>query len=285
MDEKKADREDRLRKQTLLRDATKEYGRACSSVLEKAVDIKGIFNAFRDATRTANGLPDEKELEKWEFATDLMDETKKIATPYADLRLVAPRTILEKATALQTAIIELGRHTTSPLIKPPLIEAATKAFDDFTNAVRAELELDTYTAEDVRREASSYMETLKTQVSAYVEEAKADAKKLGFIDLGSADVVSDGSFEVRPPGAISVTPIKAQKLGDEHIGTLLGCHSPLGYNYGAKVLEISRETPDRSSPVRVRLLHPPSPVGHPAQVGWLQLAADEDVELVDLPAE
>ena len=54
--------------------------------------------------------------------------------------------------------------------------------EDFTNAVRAELGLDPYTAEDVNRAGTTYMETLTKQMNDYIKETQEEARRYGFLE-------------------------------------------------------------------------------------------------------
>ena len=105
---------------------------------------------------------------------------KQLNTAYNNLRMVAPVPVLDKASALLAAVIALAKATTQPLAKPPLLAEAGKAFEDFTNAIRADSGLDAYTKEDMNRAAAGYMETLKRQVEEYISEAKEEFRRKGF---------------------------------------------------------------------------------------------------------
>ncbi|MEV6100683.1 hypothetical protein [Nocardia sp. NPDC051981] len=285
MDERKALRENRQSNQKILRETATAFGEACSSVIEKAIDSKAIFNAVRDAAVTAAGIPDEKEQEKIEFATDLMDEAKKVTTSYNNLRVVAPVAVLEKAVALNTAIIALTRATTLPLSRPPLMNQASLAFEAYTNSVRAELDLEAFTADDTSKAAATYLETLKRQVDEYIKETKDQARRLGFLEPDSVADPSDGSFEIVPPGALRDTAIKAGALTQEHVGKHLGCHdTKSGFNYGAKILQIRRDEASERPGMLLKILHPPFPDGRPEREEQLRMRFSQDLQLLDLPA-
>ncbi|GCB56737.1 hypothetical protein HND25_15725 [Rhodococcus erythropolis] len=285
MDDRKAERENRQSNQKILRETATAFGEVCSAVIEKAIDPKGVFNAIRDAALTAGGMPDSKELEKLEFATDLLDESKKITTAYNNLRVVAPVAVLHKASALNAAMIALTQATTMPLARPPLMQKAGEAFEDFTNAVRAELDLEAFTAEDAERSATSYMDTLKKHVNDYIAESREQARRLGFIEPGSVGVPA-GSLEVTEPGSIAVTSITADDLTDDHVGKFLGCHDPeFGFNYGAEIVEVRRDEESERPGVLLRIVHPPFPGARPGRVEQMRLRFTDKLELVDLPSE
>lgn len=286
MDERKAERENRQSNQKILRETATAFGEVCSAVIEKAIDSKAVFNAIRDAAVTAEGIPDPKELEKLEFATDLMDETKKITTAFQNLRVVAPVAVLEKAIALNAAMIALTQATTMPLARPPLMKEAGEAFEQFTNAVRAELGLEAFTAEDAERSATNYMDALKQQVAEYIKESREQAERLGFIDPSAVSVPMSGSLEVREPGSIGVTSIKAGELTAEHVGKFLGCHDPeFGFNYGAEIVEVHRDESSERPGMLLKIIHPPFPGARPRREERVRLRFSQDLELVELPTE
>jgi hypothetical protein len=266
----KVEQEDLRSNRQIIREAANEFSAVCSSVVEKAIDSKGIFNTVMDAALTMEGKPDKKAMDKLEYAVDLMDETKRITTAFNKLRMVAPVAVLEKASALNAAVMALTRATTIPLGKPPLMRQAGWAFDDFTNAVRAELGLDPYTGEDAERAQSGYMELLTKQMNDYIKETQAEARRFGFLE----------------PGALPVTTIKAGDLTQDHVGKLVGCHDPVsGFNYGAKIVEIIRKENGPNPGVLLRLSHPPIPGGKPAHEDRSRLRFDHELQLVEMPAE
>jgi hypothetical protein len=121
MDDKKAAREDLRSNRQILRESGNEFSAACSSVFEKAMDSKAVFNTVMDFVQKMNEIPDTKAMDKLEFAVDLMEEAKRVTTAYNHLRVVAPVAVLEKATALNVAVLQLCKATTQPLAKPPLM--------------------------------------------------------------------------------------------------------------------------------------------------------------------
>lgn len=270
MDAKKAEREDSRSSRQILRESANEFSAVCSSVFEKAVDSKGVFNTVMDFVQNMNEIPDTKVMDKLEYAVDLMDETKRITTVYNQLRVVAPVSVLEKAAALNAAVLALCKATTVPLGKPPLMIQAGKAMEDFTNAVRAELGLEPFTEEDVNRVGKTYMEALTKQMNDYIAETKADARRYGYLE----------------PGGVSIDPVRAGDLTQEHIGQFVGCHDPVaGFNYGAKIVSIARKGTAAKPLVEVKLSHPPMPSGRPAHFDTSRLPLDYEVQLVDIPGQ
>jgi hypothetical protein len=268
MDDRKAEREDLRSNRQILREAANAFSEVCSSVFEKAIDSKGVFNTVMDFVQNMNEIPDTKVMDKLEYAVDLMDETKRITTAYNHLRVVAPVAVLEKATALNVAVLQLCKATTQPLAKPPLMLQAGKAMEDFTNAVRAELGLDPFTAEDVNRVGTTYMEVLTKQMNDYIKETQAEARRFGFLE----------------PGVVPITTITAGDLTEEHVGKFVGCHDPAsGFNYGAKILKVIRVEEGSRPGMLVRIQHPPIPGGQPAHQERMRLRFDQEVQLVDLP--
>jgi hypothetical protein len=268
MDALKAEREDLRSNRQIIRETATAFSEVCSSVFEKAIDTKGIFNAVMDAAATMQGMPDKKALDKVEYAVDLVDETKRITTAFNNLRVVAPVSVLSAASKLNAAVLALISATTMPLAKPPLVSEAGKAMEDFTNAVRAELGLDPYTAEDADTARKSYMETLTKQMNDYIKETQEEARRFGFLE----------------PGAVPITTIKAGDLTEEHVGKFVGCHDPVsGFNYGAKILKVIRNEEHRNPGMLVRIQHPPIPGGKPAHQERMRLRFDQEVQLVELP--
>jgi hypothetical protein len=179
-DTRKMVHDELMNKRKLAYEAATAFSEVCSGVIEKSMDIKGVFNALLDYARTRQGLPDAKAREKIEYAVDLSNQMKRVTTAFNNLRMVAPVPVLDKANALLAAIMALTKATTQPLAKPPLLAQAGKAFEDFTNAIRAESGLDAYTKEDASRAQMSYMETLQKQVQDYIAEAREEFRRRGF---------------------------------------------------------------------------------------------------------
>lgn len=273
MDTKKAEREDLRSNRQLIRETATAFSEVCSSIFEKAIDAKGIFNAVTDAAATMSGGIDKKALDKVEYSISLVDETKRITTAYNNLRVVAPVPVLDKATALNAAVIALISATTMPLAKPPLMAEAGKAMDDFTNAVRAELGLDPYTAADAVGARATYMETLTKQMNDYVKETQEEARRLGFLEPGFLE-----------PGGLAMTTIKAGDLTGEHIGKFVGCHDPQsGFNYGAKIANIIRKDDGPNPGILLWLKHPAIPGGKSGHDDRSRLPFDHEVQLLEMP--
>lgn len=261
-------REDQESNRKIIRETATAFGEVCSAILEKAMDNRSVFNAVMDAALTMDGMPDTKALEKIEYSIDLMDETKTLTTAYNNLRLIAPIPLLQRATALMAAIMALIRATTMPLKKPPLMNQAGRAFDEFANAVRAELGLDAYTAEDVDRAKATYLDALQKQVNDYIQETQAEARRFGFLE----------------PGSVPITTIQAGDLTQEHVGQFVGCHDPFsGFNYGAKILKVIRVEEGSQPGMLVRIQHPPIPGGKPAHQERMRLRFEHEIQLVELP--
>lgn len=56
MDTKKAEREDLRSNRQILREAANAFSEVCSSVFEKAVDSKGVFNTVMDYVQNLNEI-------------------------------------------------------------------------------------------------------------------------------------------------------------------------------------------------------------------------------------
>ena len=267
-DSRKMAHDDLKSNRQIIRDTATAFSEVCSSVFEKAADSKGIFNTVMDFVQDMEEIPDKKAMDKLEYAVDLMDETKRLTTAFNNLRVVAPVPVLERASALNAAVLALCRATTVPLAKPPLMLEAAKAMEDFTNAVRAELGLDPYTAEDAARAGTSYMEALTKQMDDYIKETREEFRRYGFLE----------------PGSVPITPIPAGNLTQEHLGKSVGCHDPqTGFNYGAKIVSINRKQYGAQPLVELRLSHPPMPSGRPAHEDCSRLPLEYEVQLLELP--
>jgi hypothetical protein len=270
LDAKKAEREDLRSNRQILREASFKFTDVCSSIIEKAVDAKGIFNSVMDVMHDMEGRFDKRAVEKVEYAVDLVDEMKKVTTAYNNLRQVAPTAVLEKAAKLSAAILYICDTTTMPLKKPPLMTAAADAFEEYTNAVRAELGLDPFTGEDGNRARESYLEVVTKHINAYVEEAREDYRRNGFLE----------------PGSVEVTSLVAGDLTEDHVGKFLGFHEPrTGVNYGAKILEVKRDDSHRYPGMLVKVRHSAIPGLTGARDERMRLKFDEPVELVKVPTE
>lgn len=267
IDSIKAARDELRSNRQILTESANEFSAVCSAVMEKAIDAKGVFNTVMDAVQNMEGRIDKKALEKVEYAVDLMDEAKRITTAFNHLRVVAPVPVLKAASELNAAVLALTQATTVPLAKPPLMASAGKAMEDFTNAVRAELGLDPYTAEIAGAARKTYMESLTKQMNDYIRETQEEARRFGFLE----------------PGAVPITAIRAGDLTEQHVGKFVGFHDPgSGLNYGAKILEIVRVEGSRPG-ILLRIGHPPIPGGQQAHQERLRLGFEQDIQLVELP--
>lgn len=114
-DTRKMKHEDLKSNRQILRETANEFSAVCSSVFEKAIESKGVFNTIMDFVQNMNEIPDAKAMDKLEYAVDLMEETKRITTAYNHLRVAAPVAVLEKASALNAAVLALCKATTVPL--------------------------------------------------------------------------------------------------------------------------------------------------------------------------
>lgn len=272
-DKRKMAHEDLRSNRQIIRETATAFSEVCSLVIEKAIDAKGIFNAVMDAAATMSGSIDKKALDKVEYAVDLVDEMKRITTAFNNLRVVAPVPVLQKASALNAAVIALTQATTVPLAKPPLMAEAGKAFEDFTNAVRAELGLDPYTAEDADSARKTYMETLTKQMNDYIKETQEEARRLGFLEPGFLE-----------PGAMKITTVKAGDLTKDHIGEFVGCHDPQsGFNYGAKIANVIRKDDGPNPGILLWLKHPAIPGGKAGHDDRSRLPFDHEVQLLEMP--
>ena len=178
--DRKEKREDKLRDEESLYNVAMEYTGVCTDILTTSVDTKGAFNAIRDMFYNRAGRADPKVEDKIEHATKLAEENKRIIRPYNKLRLVAPKNVLEAATQLNAAVLTVLQTTTEPLATPVALKTAGERLDNFVNVFRKEVGRDEYTQATAQKQVISFLGNLKTQVDAYMEEAKADMKAAGF---------------------------------------------------------------------------------------------------------
>jgi hypothetical protein len=112
------------------------------------------------------------------------------------------------------------------------------------------------------------MEVLTKQMNDYIKETQEQARRFGFLE----------------PGAAPITEIKAGDLTAEHVGQFVGCHDPVsGFNYGAKIVEVTRDEEHRNPGMLVHIQHPPIPGGKPAHQERMRLRFDQEVQLMELP--
>ncbi len=268
MDDKKAEREELKANRQTLRETATAFSEVCSSVIEMAIDSKGLFNSVMDAVQNATDVPDKKALDKLEYAIDLGNEAKRITTAFNNLRVVAPVAVLEEAIKLNTAVLALTQTLTVPLARPPVLLEASKEFEGFTNAVRAELGLEPFTAKDAEGARKTYMEVLTKQMQDYIKETQEEARRNGFLE----------------PGSVQVTTLAAGELTEEHVGEFLGFHDPqTGVNYGAKILEVKRDETHRNPGVLLKIRHSAIPGVRGSHDERMRFKFDQPVQLVGVP--
>ncbi|WP_255029238.1 hypothetical protein [Rhodococcus sp. GA1] len=178
--EAKRRHEEKVEREKAILDAASDFAGACNSILVSAIDVKGAFNFMRDALNNSTGLPDPKAIEKMLFAESQVDEFKNLTGPYQRLQLVASPALLSAATKLNAAIGALNQTITQPLARPVAMKAAADELNCFIATFRAETGREAFTPSDAHRAALSFMDTLKEQVDAFVEEAKSEMRASGF---------------------------------------------------------------------------------------------------------
>ncbi|WP_431949657.1 hypothetical protein [Nocardia lijiangensis] len=178
--DRKEGREDQLREQQTVFDAATAFAAECSDVLMNAVDTKAVFNAIRDALIGAAGKPDPNAGAKLDEAAKQAEATKRITTPLNKLKMVGSEKLVASATRVSTAVLTVLRTTTEPFARQVALKAAADELATFINDFREESGRERYEASDAERDAMSFMDTLKKQVDAYMEEAKRDMKAAGF---------------------------------------------------------------------------------------------------------
>lgn len=97
-------------------------------------------------------------------------------------------------------------------------------------------------------------------------------------DVYAAEVVGEGP----ETGAIvSVTPIKALELSDEHVGKFLGFHTN-EFNYSAKILRVRHFNQGKAPGVSVWLKMSALPDGTPSRDERMHAPFDTELELIDM---
>jgi hypothetical protein len=173
-------REDKMRRDENLYTAASEFTETCSGILMNAIDTKRVFNAIRDMFFDSVGAVDPRAEEKFDRATQVTEDTKRIAVPFNKLRLVAPNNVLEAATRLNASILAVLRTTTEPFAAPVTLKAAGVELDNFINEFRTEVGQGAYTESTAQRETIGFLQNLKAQVDDYLKDAQRDMRAAGF---------------------------------------------------------------------------------------------------------
>ncbi len=288
-------REDKLRDQQNLHTAAMEFVEVSSDILMTTIDIKGLWNFMRDAFYNQTGQDDPVAEGKFDHSEKVMAAQMRIAVPVNKLKLVAPTEVLDAATRATAAIMTTVQQTTEPFAGRVAHKAASDELNKFISVFREAAGRDPYTDAATQAQVYAFMETLKKQVTDYIEEAKADMKAAGFTTTpwdqpsaaGRASAPGGSKrarFDFVEPGAVSVTTIQAGDLTQDHVGKFVGCNDQqLGFKYGAKILKVVRVEEGNRPCMLVRIQHPPMPGGKPARQERMLLRFDREVELVDLP--
>lgn len=151
-----------------------------AEVLTNSIDVKGLFNAFRDQFNTERGFADPIAMEKFMFAETQVEQMVQLMKSFHRLKVVAPIEIVQPAGKVVAAFQTVANMTAQPFAKPAALRAAGVELDIFVNTFRQYLKLDPFTEEDAKRQADSFVATLKKQTDAYMAEAKDDMKAAGF---------------------------------------------------------------------------------------------------------
>lgn len=178
--DRKEEREDKKSNDQLVREAAMSFAENSAEVLTNSIDVKGLFNAFRDHFNTAGGFDDSMAIEKFMFAETQVDQMIQLTKAFHRLKVVAPAEIVQPASKVVAAFQVVANMTAQPFAKPVALRAAGVELDTFVNAFRQYLKLDPFTEQDAKRESESFVLTLKKQVDDYMAEAKADMKAAGF---------------------------------------------------------------------------------------------------------
>lgn len=173
-------REDKKESDERIRKACSAFAGTCEEVLSASLDVKGVFNVFRDALNDRTGKVDPNAMAKAMFAETQVDEMKRVGKAYSDLKLEAPGPIMQSATRVYRALQELMRTTTQPLARPVTFKSAAAELNAFIEVFRDHFGIDRYSEDDAKRETATYLETLQAQTDDFIEEAKRDMREAGF---------------------------------------------------------------------------------------------------------
>lgn len=220
--DRKETREDRLREQEILREAAMEFTQVSTDILTTTIDIKGIFNSMRDWFHNRTGQDDPMADAKFDHSEKVMDAQMRITMPVNRLKMVAPPHVLAAAIRATAAIMTTVQQTTEPFAGRVAHKAASDELNNFISVFRQEIGQDPYTNEEQQQQVFSFMETLKQQVAAYVEEAKADMKAAGFKttpwDKQGNRSSSDPDSSTPEPtfvGPVRPVLVRSLKIGDD----------------------------------------------------------------------
>ena len=178
--ERKEERENKIRDDDRMYQASKEFASVVGDVLMNAMDTKGVFNAIRDMINNKTGTPDPMAMQKLMFSQMQVTEAQRIVVPFGQVKMDCPPEIVGKATRVNAAIMTLANQTTEPFAKQLAIKVAADELDAFFNTFRDLAGQDRYSKTETQRDVNSFLATLKLQVDAYMEEAKKDMKAAGF---------------------------------------------------------------------------------------------------------
>lgn len=178
--DRKEGREDEKESEQRVRKACTEFAGVCAEVLTASIDVKGLFNSLRDAFNTDAGLADPMALQKLMFAETQVEEMKRVAKAYNDLKMEVPGPIMQAATRLLQSLQTVAGQTTDPVKKALAVKVAGGEMDNFINVFRDYFKLDRYSANESARDTASFLDTLKKQVHDFTEEAQRDMKAAGF---------------------------------------------------------------------------------------------------------
>lgn len=110
----------------------------------------------------------------------MAEDSAKIIKVFNALKMVAPDKLLTSATRLNVAVLAILHTATQPLAKMVALKTASTELDCFVNDFREECGRSRYTDSEAKRDALSFMETLRKQAAEYKEEAIKDMRAAGF---------------------------------------------------------------------------------------------------------
>lgn len=178
-EEQRADRAEKRRQDESLIASAEEFTQVCTEILVDSVDTEGAFNMLRDLFNNAQGNEDTAADKKLAHGAKVAEAQKRIAVPFAKLKLTASTEVCDAATKASIAILTVGRMTVQPFAVVAAQRIASDELNSFINVIRKEIGRAEYTADDAKRATFSFMETLQRQVDDFVEQSRDEMRAAG----------------------------------------------------------------------------------------------------------
>lgn len=176
----KREHEEKVEREKRAYEACTEFYTLATVTLTNMVDVKGTFNSILDAFHNAAGNAEPKAEAKIQFASSQTEAMVKLGQVHSKVKFNAPKEIVSHATQLYQSLAAVVQTTTQPMAKIVAMRTAGKQLDTFINAYRTFYGLETYSEDDAKRDSATFLETLQSQVNAFMEETKGDMTAAGF---------------------------------------------------------------------------------------------------------